>query len=88
MKSSKDLPTSLTRSESQVLKHAKAVIIVDHRISRTLKETLPVVDKVSTSKVIGSIIGINNVNKYSSCCTCVKKVTIKGKLTPIVKDVR
>ena len=45
------------------------------------KETLPVVDEVSTSKeVIGSIIGINNVNKYSSCCTCAKKVTIKGKL--------
>ena len=45
------------------------------------KETLPVVDEVSTSKeVIGSIIGISNVNKYSSCCTCAKKVTIKGKL--------
>ena len=67
-------------SRSEVLKQAKAGIRVDHRISRTLKETLPVVDKVSTSKVIGSIIGINNVNKYSSCCTCVKKVTIKGKL--------
>ena len=45
------------------------------------KETLPVVDEVSTSKeVISSIIGISNVNKYSSCCTCAKKVTIKGKL--------
>ena len=45
------------------------------------KETLPVVDEVSTSKeVIGSIIGISKVNKYSSCCTCAKKVTIKGKL--------
>ena len=45
------------------------------------KETLPVVDEVSTSKeVIGSIIGINEVNKYSSCCTCAKKVTIKRKL--------
>ena len=45
------------------------------------KETLPVVNEGSTSKeVIGSIIGINNANKYSSCCTCAKKVTIKGKL--------
>lgn len=35
-------------------------------------------EEIFTSKeIIGSIIG---VNKYSSCCTCAKKVTIKGKI--------
>lgn len=36
-------------------------------------EPLPVLDEVSTCKeMVGSIIGISNVNKYSSCCTCAK----------------
>ena len=44
-------------------------------------EPLPVLDEVSTCKeIISSIIGISSVNKYSSCCTCAKKVTIKGNL--------
>lgn len=37
-------------------------------------------DEVFISKeVIGSIIGISNVNIYSFCCICVKKVIIKDK---------
>lgn len=38
-------------------------------------EQLPTLDEVSTSKEIG----LTNINKYSSCCTCAKKVAVKGK---------
>lgn len=44
-------------------------------------EPLPMLEEISTSKeIIGSIIRVNNIDKYSSCCTCAKKVTIKGKI--------
>ena len=45
------------------------------------KDSLPTVDEVSTSKEITArILGISSINKYSSCCHCMKKVTIKGKV--------
>ena len=44
-------------------------------------EPLPTLDEISTSKeIIGNIIGLTNINKYHSCCTCAKKVTVKGNL--------
>ena len=44
-------------------------------------EPLLVFKEISISKEItGNIIAINNINKYSSCCTSAKKVTITDKI--------
>ena len=45
------------------------------------KQTLPEVSDISTTtETIGEILGISSVTKYNCCCSCSKKVTIKGKI--------
>ncbi|XP_015774419.1 PREDICTED: uncharacterized protein LOC107352619 [Acropora digitifera] len=45
------------------------------------KEKLPDVTEISTTtETIAEILGISSVTKYNSCCSCSKKVTIKGKI--------
>lgn len=45
------------------------------------KEKLPDVTEISTTtETIAEILGISSVTKCNSCCSCSKKVTIKGKI--------
>ena len=45
------------------------------------KEKLPDFTEISTTtETIAEILGISSVTKYNSCCSCSKKVTIKGKI--------
>ena len=46
-----------------------------------VKEKLPDVTEISTTtETIAEILGISSITKYNSCCSCSKKVTIKGKI--------
>ena len=50
-------------------------------LANPFTEELLTVDDVSiTKEITATILGISNINRYISCCSCSRKVNIKGKL--------